>query len=272
LFDAGVDAVVLGTEEHLRTAAALGALERGVHVYLPKPFAYTAADAARLRDGARRSAATLFPGLPHRWHAHFRRAAELMTPDHLGRPLLARSAVVHHLSAGPWKSDPAMAAGPEFEMGFYAVDGLLMVMGATPRRVTAQATNQLHPRIDGFDFATLQVGFDSGTIGTADLYCGLEYPYRGHELQATGEHGGVWLGRGAGGQTELRVYGAEGERDEPVPAMGREAELSRWLEVCRRGDRETAGDLFESGCRTLGVLLAFKEAWRRREAVEVVTP
>ncbi|MGH2352894.1 MAG: Gfo/Idh/MocA family protein, partial [Chloroflexota bacterium] len=93
---AGAQAVVLGTEEYLRTRYAIQALERGLHVYLPKPFAYTTDDVSRLREAAAKSPATLFPSLPHRWSAVHRRAAELLTPERLGRPLLLRSAITHH--------------------------------------------------------------------------------------------------------------------------------------------------------------------------------
>jgi predicted dehydrogenase len=269
LFDTGVDAIVLGTEEYLRTRYALAALERGLHVYLPKPFAYTAEDVTRLRAAQAKSTGTLFPGLPHRWNAHYRRAIELLTPERLGRPLMLRTAITHHLSAGPWKSDPTMAAGPEFEMGFYAVDSLLMVAGSPARTVTATAANFLHLGIDCFDSASLQVRFESGAFGSTDLFCGLHYPFRGHELSATARDGAVWVGPGGDGRPEMRVYEATGPRVEDVPALGRNTELNYWIDVCRRDDREAAAQWFETGCQTLGVLLAFQQAWRTGTTVEI---
>ncbi|MGH2354973.1 MAG: Gfo/Idh/MocA family protein, partial [Chloroflexota bacterium] len=209
------------------------------------------------------------PGLPHRWSATHRRAAELLTPERLGRPLLLRAAITHHLSAGPWKSDPTMAAGPEFEMGFYAADALVMLAGSPARTVTAQGVNLIHTGIDAFDFAKLQVCFESGTIGSADFYCGLHFPFRGQELEAVGRDGGLWLGRGHDGKPELRVYERGGERIEEVPSMGRGAELAHWATICRRSDRDEAARWFETGCQTLAVLLAFRQAWPTGETVEV---
>ncbi|MBI3972809.1 MAG: Gfo/Idh/MocA family oxidoreductase [Chloroflexi bacterium] len=269
LYDAGVDAVVLGTEEYLRTRYAIGGLERGIHVYLPKPFAYTAEDVQRLREAAAKSTATLFPGLPHRWSAPHRRAAELLVPERLGHPLMMRSAITHHLSPGPWKSDPTMAAGPEFEMGFYAVDALLMLAGSPARRVSAQAANLIHKGIEGFDFAKCHVEFASGAIGTADFYCGVHYPFRGQELEAVARDGGIWLGRDAGGKTLLRVYRRTGDEVEDVPPLGRHAELAYWADLCRRGDRDAAAQWLETGCATLATLLAFRQAWQTGQTVEV---
>lgn len=271
LFDAGVDAIVLGTEEYLRTRYALAALDRGLHVYLPKPFAYTAEDVRRLREAHSTSRGTLFPGLPHRWNAQYRRALELLTPERLGRPLHLRTAITHHLSTGPWKSDPTMAAGPEFEMGFYAIDSLLMVAGSPARSVAATAANFLHLGMPWFDAATVQVQFESGAFGTTDLYCGLHYPFRGHELSATARDGAVWVGPGADGKPEMRVYESGGSRIEDVPPLGRNAEIAYWLELCRSNDRATTAQWFDTGCQTLAVLLAFQQAWQTGASVEVST-
>jgi predicted dehydrogenase len=269
LYDAGVDAVVLGTEEYLRTRYAVDALARGVHAFLPKPFAYSGDDVTRLREALATSRATVFPGLPHRWSAPHRRAAELLVPEQLGRPLMMRAAITHHLATGPWKSDPTMAAGPEFELGFYAVDALVMLAGAAATSVTAVAGNLLHRGMPGFDFAKLQVQFESGALGSADLYCGVHYPFRGQELEVVARDGGIWLGRGGDGRSELRVYTAEGERVEAPAPVGRNAELAHWVDVCRRGDREEAERWLEMGAETLSVLLAFRRAWESGEKVAV---
>ena len=269
LYDSGVEAVVLGTEEYLRTRYAAAALARGIHVFLPKPFAYSAADVARLREAAANSSATLFPGLPHRWTATYRRAAALLTPEELGRPLLLRSAITHHLSTGPWKSDPSMSAGPEFEMGFYCADALMMLSGSPAVSVTGQAANLIHKGIDAFDFAKLQVRFQSGAIGSADYYCGLHYPFRGQELEVVARDGGLWLGPGAEGKPELRVYRRGGQQVEDPAPLGRNAELAHWASLCRRGDRQEAMAWFEEGCRTLAVLLAFRQACQSGATVEV---
>lgn len=269
LYDAGVDAVVLATEEYLRTRYAVDALKRGVHVYLPKPFAYTRADVARLRGALAQTTATAFPGLPHRWSAHYRRAAELLQPEALGTPLTMRAAITHHLSTGPWKSDPTLAAGPEFEMGFYPVDALLMLAGAVPRTVTGSAANLIHRGMPGFDFAKAQMEFAGGAQAAADFYCGIHYPFRGQEMEVVARDGGVWIGRGQDGATELHVYDRLGPRQEKPPALGRGAELAHWVDLCRRDDRDDAGHWFNQACATLSVLLAFKQSWEQRETVEV---
>jgi predicted dehydrogenase len=277
LYDSGVDAVVICTEDYLRTRYAMAALERGLHVFLPKPFAYTAEDACGLRDAATKSTATAVPALPLRYHPAYQRAKELLTPDRFGRPVAMRASVTHHLTAGPWKSDPAKAAGPEFESGFYNVDALLYLADEPVVSVYAQAQSYFLPGVPPWDTARSLLTFKGSAVATADFNCGLEHHFTGQELEAVAPGGALRLerGRGVSGGTVLRTFTADGEAEEPAgPAgggSGKASELANWVEICRRGDKAAAEALFATGCQTLEALLAFQRSCRSHQ-VEAVEP
>ena len=278
LYDSGVDAVAICTEDYLRTRYAVAALERGIHVFLPKPFAYTAEDARRLRDAARASKATATPALPLRYHPAYRRAKELLTPEAFGRPQAMRGSITHHLTAGPWKSDPTMAAGPEFESGFYNVDALCYLADAPVKTVYAQAANYVHTGIPPWDTAKVHLTFErhaeapvessagsEATMATADFYCGLHYRFTGQELEAVARDGALRI-EGRPGGMMVRTFTREGQSEEKAGegsgGSGKASELANWVEICRKGDKEAASALFEQGCGTLAALLAMQRSIR----------
>ncbi len=119
LYERGAEAVAVCTEDAPRGRYAVGALDRGVHVFLPKPCASTFRGVAALRAARARSGATLTPSLPLRHHGLYAAAKQALGGAGPGGLLAIRGQIAHHLRFGPWKSDPTLAAGPGFEPGFY---------------------------------------------------------------------------------------------------------------------------------------------------------
>ncbi len=262
LYARGAEAVVVCTEDYLRSRYAVQALEREVHAFLPKPFASTLAEVEALRGALATSRATLVPSLPLRYHGLYTAAKQELGDAGLGEPLAIRGQISHHLSFGPWKSDPTMAAGPEFESGFYTVDALCYLMGDEPVRVSAAGRNHLHRGVPTFDVAKLLVEFAGGGLASADFYCGNHFPFPSHELELIARDGGLRIERDyAQDGPVLRVFTQDGLRTEARPGDFRRAELANWLAICREGRRAEADALLAEGTRTLGVLIAFQQAW-----------
>ena len=282
MYDAGVDAVVICTEDYLRTRYAMEALERGLHVLLPKPFAYTAEDARLLRDTTAKSTATAVPALPLRYHPAYQRAKALLTPDRFGRPIAMRASVTHHLTAGPWKSDPAKAAGPEFEIRLLQRRRPALPRGRTGRFRLRPGAKLLPPRCPTVGYRSVALDFQDGAVASADFNCGLDHHFTGQELEAVAKGGALKLERGRGGDggsgsgTVLRTFTADGEAEEPAGSSsggsGKASELANWVDICRCGDKGAAAALFSAGCRTLEALLALQRACHsgQVEAVETI--
>ena len=88
LIEAGaVDGVCICTEDYLHVHHALRAIEKGVHVFLPKPYASRHEDAVRVFDGARAKGVVAMGALPQRFNPSYVRASELIDEGAIGRPL-----------------------------------------------------------------------------------------------------------------------------------------------------------------------------------------
>jgi predicted dehydrogenase len=252
----------------LRCRYAVEALERGVHVFLPKPFASTLAEVAALRAALSRSGATLTPSLPLRYHGLFRAAKQVLLDGELGRPLSSRAQIAHPLSVGPWKSDPTLAAGPEFEQGFYTVDALCYLMGDTPTRVYAAGRNFQHPAEPTFDLAKVLIQFARGGLGSGDFYCGGGFAFPSQELELVAERGGLRIERdGPRKPPVLRIFTPDGERREEHPGDFRPTEIANWVRICHEGLRDKSDALLDDATTTLRALIGFKRSWESGKEV-----
>jgi predicted dehydrogenase len=273
LYARGAEAVAVCTEDSLRHRYAVQALERGIHVFLPKPFASTLEEVAALRGALARSTATLVPSLPLRYHGLYVAAKQALGDAGLGEPLTVRGQIAHHLSFGPWKSDPTLAAGPEFESGFYTLDALCYLMGDEPARVYAAGRNFLHRDMPTFDAAKVLVQFTRGGLASADFYCGNHFPFPSQELELVARDGGLRIERDYPREgLALRIFTKDGMHTETRPGDFRRAELAHWLAICREGRRAEADALLAEGIRTLQVLIAFKQAWQTGREVALPLP
>ena len=268
LYERGAEAVAICTEDYLRSHYAVQALERNVHVFLPKPFASTLDEVRTLKEALAKSRATLVPSLPLRYHGLYVAARQTLGDTGIGEPLSIRGQIAHHLSFGPWKSDPTMAAGPEFEVGFYTVDALCYLMDDEPIRVSARGRNFLHHGVPTFDVAKVLVEFKRGGLASADFYCGNHFSFPSQEIEVVARDGGLRIEHDYGQNASvLRIFTKEGMRTETRPTDFRLSEMNRWVEICRAGDRAAADALLAEGVRTLEVLIAFKQSWQTSQDV-----
>lgn len=96
----GIDAVLIGTPDHLHLSQTQAALKAGKHVYLEKPTTHQAEESAAFIDAVRRSGKVCQTGTQQRSGAHYRRAKEeIFEKGKLGKVVFAR-AVWHDF---PWQ-------------------------------------------------------------------------------------------------------------------------------------------------------------------------
>ena len=270
LYERGVDAVAVCTEDCLRTRYAVEALERGVHAFIPKPFASRLEEVDTLRSALAKSKATLTPSLPLRYHGLFQAAKRALSADGIGDPLTMRGQISHLLSSGPWKSDPNQAAGPEFESGFYTIDALCYLMGDEPTSVYAIAENYFHPGVPTFDNAKVVIQFKGRGMASADFYCGNHFPFPSQEFEIIGRNGGLRIEKDySRNEMILRLFTADGERSETASGDFGTAEMANWIDICRHNRRSEADALLDEGVRTLQVLIAFRRSWQTGQIVSL---
>jgi predicted dehydrogenase len=95
-----VDAVLIGSPDHLHLTQTLAALKAGRHVYLEKPTAHQFEEHAKFRAAAKQSGKIIQTGTQQRSGAHYRRAKEeIFEQGKLGQVIFAR-AIWHDF---PWQ-------------------------------------------------------------------------------------------------------------------------------------------------------------------------
>ncbi len=79
-----LDAVVISTPDHTHAAAALGALDCGLHVYCEKPLAHTVAEARAIAERAARHKLATQMGIQVHASRNYRRVVELIQANAIG--------------------------------------------------------------------------------------------------------------------------------------------------------------------------------------------
>jgi predicted dehydrogenase len=264
-----LDAVCITTEDYLHVHHALRALDKGAHVFLPKPFVSRHEDAARIFKAANERGLIAVGSLPLRFSPLYVKARELIDEGVIGRPLNGRFVIEHHLTLGGWKSDPSMAAGPEYEMGFYTFDAMRWLMGSEPKRVMAYGANLDHRGIPWIDNAVCITEFENGAMASADLRFSMHHRFVGHGgLEIVGDEAALTFEKDPEtGESVVAVYDASGTTHYPVPPRSnyKGKEMLRWVAMCRKGEDPTSWQ--EECLRSLDFITAFKCAHESDQAV-----
>ena len=178
--DDSLDAILVGTPHPLHVSWGVKALESGKHVLMQKPLCGEMDEANQFVEATERSRLTVMC-LPH-VSASLRKARQLLAEGAIGRVSGARFRSSH---GGPeiyyaeirdifgekdddlWFFDAKRASvGALFDMGVYAVSGLVTMLG-TFKRVTGFVTTFDKPT-ELEDVATLVLEMESGGIVTAE--------------------------------------------------------------------------------------------------------
>ena len=194
LASAEVDAVYVALPVSMHTEWTVAALRAGKHVLCEKPFAVTAADAARAFDAAADAGRVCVEGLMWRHHPQTALARRLVDEGAIGALRYVRAALGVTAPAGDIRRDRALGGGALLDLGCYCVSAVRL-FGGEPERVWAEQV----PDAGGVDLrlaATLRLPGD--VLAQFDI--GLELPRR-DELELVGTAGRIvvrdpWICRG----------------------------------------------------------------------------
>ena len=160
------DAVCISTYTETHAPYAIAALEAGAHVFLEKPVADTADEAARVIGAARRAHRALVVGYILHVHPTWQRFIALART--LGTPLVMRMNLNQQSAGAHWATHRNLlaATSPIVDCGVHYVDVMCQMTGARPVRVNgvaARLTDDIAP--DRANYGHLQVVFDDGSVG-----------------------------------------------------------------------------------------------------------
>jgi predicted dehydrogenase len=166
------------------------AIEAGKHVLSEKPFASNAAEAAEVRDAARRAGVTVMEGFHHVYHPVVRRLLQLVDTGELG-DVVSVDATLTMLP--PDDGDPRwsfeLAGGALMDLGCYGLHALRSLApwtGGEPEPEAARAGERAGaPGVDEWLDADLR--FSSGAGAT--VRCSMVHPDRDFSLRIVGTRG-----------------------------------------------------------------------------------
>jgi predicted dehydrogenase len=141
-------------------------MESGAHVFVEKPLATTAEDAARVVETARRLNRKLVVGYILRHHPSWMRLIEEARA--LGGPYVFRMNLNQQSSGAEWETHKALmrTTSPLVDCGVHYVDVWCQVTDARPVRVQGIGL-RLSDEIaqDMYNYGQLQVVFEDGSVG-----------------------------------------------------------------------------------------------------------
>jgi predicted dehydrogenase len=258
MIDAGkLDGVCITTEDSLRRDYTLRAIKKGMHVFVPKPWAYIRKQADEMLAAARERGVKLIPQLPIRWRAPYVAARQVIDEGLIGRPLSGHFAIDHHLTLGGWKSDPSMSAGPEFELGFYTFDLLRWLIKGEATRVYGVGVNLDHGGVPYIDNGKGIIDFENGAIASIDLRFSMHHPYTGGGFEVIGNEGALILQLDpATNKQVIAVYKGAGVEKRAIAEYNAvKAELGNWIDICLNDKDATPWQ--EEGLKTLDLISGF---------------
>ncbi|MFJ3801021.1 Gfo/Idh/MocA family protein [Streptomyces sp. NPDC090088] len=193
----GIDAVYVPLPVSMHTDWTVRALEAGKHVLCEKPFAVTAADAARCFDAAEAAGKLCVEGLMYRHHPETLLVRKLVAGGAIGRLAHVRAALTVDVLPGDIRRTTALGGGASLDLGCYCVSAIRLLAGH-PLRVHASRVLDRAEGGEGADLrlaATLELPDDV----LAQFDVALDFPRR-DELEVIGTEGKItvrdpWLCR-----------------------------------------------------------------------------
>lgn len=212
MLDSGsVDAVYVGSPNHVHKAQVLEIARAGIHVLCDKPLANTVADCRAIVDACKSAGIKLGVGFHLRHNPVHTMVREKVLSGALGELRLAEIQYMHVITESEakgnlpaWRRDPQKYGGGEFiGTGVHAIDLLRYVTGREIERISALGDGPWYQT--GFEMMVQTAMTLQGGVPTSLSAGGMKYPSNGFTLygsDATLRCSGS-LGYHGGGKIEM---------------------------------------------------------------------
>lgn len=182
LADPTVDAVIVGTPDHLHCEMVCAALRAGKHVLCEKPIALHVDECRQMLDTAKETGKLLMAGQVVRMTPSFIEAKRLIDEGYLGDLYFIESEYAHdysHMNAWAynWRKDPLHPRHPVTGGGCHAVDLVRWLTGKDPVEVYAYAMHKCLTDWPCADSAISIMKFEEGLAGKVYVSTGCKREY-----------------------------------------------------------------------------------------------
>ena len=234
-----LDAVVLcvAHSEHADWAERIARL--GVDIYIPKPFATTLADAARIVQAGRIHGVNIACGPSDRYQPAILAAKGAIARGLIGEPFALRLAHHHGTIEGFHKNDwyrRKKEGGPELSLAWYVIDLAMHLTGSRVKSVFALYRNYTTASSPFMDCGKMVLGMGTGAMVSCDMYFCNRFPYPVWEMEIVGPRGAVVVhdDPASPGRTIAALHSAKGVKALRLPSRPQDREAA-WVEGFRRG-------------------------------------
>jgi predicted dehydrogenase len=274
----GVDAVVVCAPTALHASVAVAAFAAGLHVYLEKPIATAADDAALVVDAWRRAGTVGMAGFNFRFHPGFAALRALVRDGALGEPVAVRTVFTSAARELPaWKRRRASGGGVLLDLASHHVDLARFLLDDEAAEVSAR-TRSLRTEADT---AAVELRMRGGAM--VQSFVSNAAGVDDHRVEVVGDRAAARVDRATGRVEACRPGGGRAERLaralralDPRPHLraGREPSfalaLGAFAEAARAGRpaARVRPDL-EDGRRSLAVVTAAETAARSGRPVRL---
>ncbi|ADO42566.1 Gfo/Idh/MocA family protein [Ketogulonicigenium vulgare] len=166
LLDAAPDLVSICTYTDTHVDYALKSIAAGADVFVEKPLATTATEAARVIDAARAAGRKLVIGHILQHHAHWQRFVH--DAREMGGPFVFRISLNQPSEGDLWRKHQALmqTTSPILDAGVHYVDIMCQITDAAPVEVRGMGLRLADHLPDGmYNYSHIQITFADGSVG-----------------------------------------------------------------------------------------------------------
>ncbi len=188
-----LELVYILTPNNLHLPMSLFALERGVHLFVEKPAARTAAEAERLRKKALEANRTVMVGMQNRFRADVQAIKKFVSGSELGNLFFIKAGWLqakHQAMKQPWIFQKGISGGGVvLDLGVQLLD-LVWWLLDKPKPLSIKATSfKSKNNIEVEDFCIICVMFDNGVAFSLEVSWDFPIPEDRMYLEIAGETG-----------------------------------------------------------------------------------
>lgn len=196
LFDAGIDAVIITTENARHREKTEAAAAAGLDVMCEKPISVSVEDAQAMIDACDEAGVQLMTAFPCRYGPAYIEVQKMVDAGDLG-DILAIKGTNRGRNPGGWFVEPELSGGgATMDHTVHVADLMRQITGAEVSEVFCQMDTFFNPELECDDAGLISMEFTSGCVGTLDCSWSRppHFPIWGDATMCIiGSEGNAWI-------------------------------------------------------------------------------
>lgn len=200
-----LDGLLVCTPPNLHKSISLVAIDRGINLFVEKPFTTSFSDARELAERAASKGLIGQVGYVNRFNDMFVKAKELLNKGIVGEIIRFRTEMFSYTISKPddgegWRGKIESGGGCLFEMGSHAIDLVNFLIGV-PDKISGSFMNKVYSK-NVEDIVSSSFYYNNGIVGTLYVnWCDPTYRKPSNKIEIFGSEGKMLVS-----QHELKIF------------------------------------------------------------------